>query len=200
MLLYHYSSDKYAQLKTLAKQRKITPEEEEKAHKEFMSDTKFLGRPAPGYYYDHISFFFERVPLDIIADCFDGEHPFWYHGHVLYEHIVDTRDIKHFTYEVVEFPEKTDMFYDSALSDKEYFRKLKKVMLENHYVGKDEAELERAFGHVDGKVSEYYRQVKTRYDYEDVIKETYAATVPHVMLYPIGGIVVPKEVNKVKVK
>lgn len=200
MLLYHYSKEKHSTLLTLEKQGYVSQDDRKEEEKALIEDHKRFGYLRPGYYFEHISFFFEPPPLDLMSTIFPNDHPVWYKGNPLYEHVIDTDDLKSFQYEVVEFPEKTDAYYDSQVTDKEYYRILKEAVINQHYVGKSALELDRIGQRfTNGVTHDYFKRIKIRINY-DKIMHKYAATVPHVMIYPSLGSIKVKSVSKVKVQ
>lgn len=197
MKLYHYSAHHYEVLKTLEKQRPLTKEELEEGARSVK-----WGAPLP--YYSHISFFFESVPLDILSSIFPKDHSVWFKGSRLYEYTVDAAKIGHFQYAVVESPEKTELYYDESLSIEEYHRQINAVKKKFHYAGHSLAELQQAAKHLEGLTRECFLALPSRPNWskkgKDSIQYKYAATVPHVMLYPESGIVEYQSVKKVTVK
>ena len=198
MLLYHYSKEKHSLLKTLDKQGKVTKDERRKEEELYVKKCKTYKYLIPGYYYEHISFFFERPPIETMSSFFGEGHGFWYKGNPLYEHIIDSSKIGTFYYELVESPEKTKIYYNDTLTDNDYFKELAKLTNENMYVGKNNNNLELVCERLKGTTLEYLELLKTRPNFEE-IRFKYAATVPHLMLYPILGQVKPINVNKVTV-
>ncbi len=196
--LYHYSTEEYVELKTLRKQGKI---DNEKVKEDMKRVEKYR---TPGPYIDHISFFMEQVPLDIISKCFLGKHSFWKSGTTLFEHKVDIESIGNLYYHVVESPLKTaiyDNFPDIPETKEEsleYFRIWEKFqinILERGTSIKNLLIIQKAY---KGKVREQYMKISERGDFEE-IKYKYAATVPHVMIYPASGIIPIKSIKKVHV-
>lgn len=201
MKLYHYASEKFTTLKTTERQGVVTKQEREEALKQDIELYKKTKIRRPGYYFEHISFFFERPPIEEMSSFFTHKHEFWYKGHQIYEHIIDTADVLSFKYSIVEFPEKTALLYDDSVSDKDYYKLLKEKIDQCGYIGTGNTELERAyqFNHLEGTTKHYYQLLKKRPNYED-IKNKYAATVPHVMLFPITGTIQPESISLVTVK
>lgn len=196
MLLYHYSKEKYSLLKTLEKQGKVTSEERKKEEELYVKKCKTYKYLVPGYYYEHISFFFERPPIEQMSSFFGNSHDVWFNGNILYEHIIDSSKIGTFYYELVESPEKTKIYYNDTLSDKDYFNQLGKIMNDNMYIGKNNKNLELVCEKLKGTTLEYLKLLSSRPNFDE-IKVKYAATIPHVMLYPILGQIKPINVNKV---
>lgn len=199
MKLFHYSTNNYAVLKTRKKQNNLTPEERERGVKEHADNYKLTGIDSPGYYFEHISFFFERPPIDRMSKVFPSGHPFWFKGNRIFEHVVNSETIGQFDFEVVEFPEKTEIYYGIA-SDEEYHRQLKALTESHGYIGKNNAALESAVdcNALIGKTGEYYDLMKTRPNFDE-IKSKYAPTVPHVMIYPWSGIAHPSKIMSIVV-
>lgn len=197
MLLYHYSKDKFSSLKTVEKQRKIKPIEIQKAHEDFLDFEKKYGIQRPGYYYEHISFFFEKIPLDIYK-YFPKDHSVWVKGNKLYEYTIDSKSIKHFGYELVESPEKIKLYYNDDITLDEYFKRMGMLYERERYIGKDNDMFEKVVKY--NKLAEvqntYFTLLKDRPNYNE-IKYKYAATVPHVMLYPVLGEIKPIEIKQI---
>lgn len=188
MKLYHYSIDRFPFIKTRREQgvsAEVIAEAEHKAKK--------MGLPLP--YIDHVSFFIEPIPKETIASIFDNKHPFWKSGQTLYEHVIDTKDIdeKSF-YRIVETPEidkYTDRFdwsnKDQSVRSK-YFVDMNKEMLRLGYAGYGISKMIKKCEQFLGKTEGFYIKARQRPDAAD--SETlYAGNVPHVMIYPIGGII-----------
>jgi len=183
MLLYHYTTTPYKYFKTLAMQRPIGLVEKAKA----VEIAKF--RKDPGPYYDHISFFFEKVPIDIIGTLFKNSgNTFWINGNVIYEHCIDSDSLGNFKYVIVEtgihkpllniWPE------DDNEKDKEiYFKKLYSLNLQNNYIGTNGAKFDTVAKSFIGHTRQaYINAVKNPFEPESLRR--YAADVPHVMIYP----------------
>lgn len=192
MLIYHYSKEKYDKLLTLEKQRNITPEERVKAMKAMVQGDH------AGMYFEHISFFIDPLPLDVIAGIFGGMHPVWQTGTNLFQYVVETSLLPRFKYEVVESPEKTELYYDDNISTEEYYRRLKQLNKEKGYVGNGSTALTTACKPLVGRTREFYQQLSNRSNFDE-LKNKYAATVPHLMLYPDSGIIHYKNVSIVKI-
>lgn len=180
MLLYHYSKEQYDHLLTREAQGLKSSVQEEKS------------------YSKHISFFFERPPLDIIGDIFGDGHHTWVNGNKLYEYIVDTSDIGKFEYSIVEFPEKTAILYDTSLTDAQYYSQIEKVTKEKGYKGSGSRDLEKAVHPLLGTTRAAYANMRRHPNFEE-LKKKYAATVPHVMIYPKSGQIDYRRVSQVTV-
>ena len=195
MKLYHYSKNKFSVLKTLRKQKDLSQEEIEKGKTEAKENF------SPGPYYDHVSFFFERPPIESLGSIFEKDHHTWVTGNRLYEHIVDSEDLKDIVYCFVETPLALEMFYGAkydSLSITEYLRLLKKRREDSGELGKDVKKMEHKAIELSGLTSACYQDIRKRPNWNE-LKNKYAATVPHLMIYSEKGEFPVKEVNRVTV-
>lgn len=193
MRLYHYATQRFNMLKTLEQQRQITEEEKAAAQQAEKWGVHV------GAYYQHVSFLLEPAPLDIIGNVFPIDHPVWKHRNTLFEYVVDSRHVEPFAYSLVEAPEKTEIYYDDTLDTEAYYRRYRELIKKHGWNGKGSAALEKAAKPYLGKTRDLYLAVLDRPNYED-LKYKYAATVPHVMLYPETGLIQYESVRKVKVR
>jgi hypothetical protein len=196
MLLYHYATEKFETLKTRERQSPLAKEDVKTEKQRSFEQYKKTKIMEPGYYYEHISFMFEPPPLREMSRIFPPEHLAWRKGNKLFEHVVDSAKIGSFGFYVVESPEKIELFYDEALSLKDYHIAHKRVIDENRYIGSGHTQLSRQSEKFLGTTHNLFRAIKTRSNYDD-IKLKYAATVPHVMLYPAMGWIKPHLINEV---
>lgn len=197
MKLYHYSTEPLELLLTRREQgvsaEQIT-EAEIKAKK--------LGLPLP--YIDHISFFLEPIPKETIASIFKNQHPFWKAGAEIYEHVIDSSSIPaQSQYMIVETPvidQYTDQF-DWSVTDlkvrSSYFIAMHKEMKRLGLLGVGIPKMVKLLTPFLGKTEGYYIKSRMAKD-ADVTKTQYAAGVPHLMVYPIGGRVKVEKVYKIK--
>ena len=187
MKIYHYSSADYATLKTLKKQN------------EDSTSAVVLPDYVRGDYGSHISFFLDPAPLDILGSIFGKDHRVWFPGSKLVEYTVDVVGIGKFRYELVETPEKTELYYNEDISNVEYHRRLDTVNRELAYVGSGSAVFIQASKHLVGGTRKAYEKLPFRPNWKQ-IRSKYAATVPHVMLYPTSGEVAYQSKKHVHVK
>lgn len=183
MYLYHYSSQPHTVLKTLRAQ----------GHPDAFSE-----KYGPDYG-KHISFFFERPPLAHLGALFENQHPFWYAGHKVFEHQVVLEQLKDFRYHLVESPEVMALFYDpksDRLSDEAYFKKRTALEEQNGYQGTRIETLKKAIQKNKGQTRAQYLALPQRPNFEK-IRLKYAATVPHLMLYPESGLIAVQKIEPV---
>lgn len=197
IMFYHYSKKKFSELLTRSLQGVVTEEERKDA------DEAGTFRGDIGPYYDSISFLLEPAPLDIISSLFPKDHHTWKEGNSLIEHIVDLKGQDFYGWDIVEGP--IAMLFvdnlpwiDNVFYKKVYFktRSLGKKLFNEQ--GNDFKSLEKALKKFpEGTTREAYLKIKDRSDY-DTIKNMYAATVPHLMIYTKTPINI-KHTNKVSV-
>ena len=176
ILLYHYSTTKYSELKTRESQGvKVETEVSPRVHR-------------PGNYNQHISFFMDPIPAKTMTSIFGVGHPVWFSGNRLVEHVIDLRQIGAFKYHVVETPEKTVILYDNDIDDTEFYRLLNKLNRDHGYIGEGVRDFMKPYRRFKGATKKYFLRANTYPDWESN-KTKYAANVPHVMLYPASGTV-----------
>ena len=200
MKLYHYAAQQFETLKTLEKQGKVTQEARQKDLESSKRFRELFGTTLPGGYFQHISFFFEKIPLDI-AKYFPKDHPVWKKGNTLFEYEVESTSLKPFGYEIVEFPEKRALYLDESVSDEDYHKAMRKLYSETRYVGFGNSEMEpvcHAKG-LTGILTDSYKQLSETPGFaESGNRHKYAPLVTHVMIYPDGGEIKPSSVKKIK--
>jgi hypothetical protein len=186
--IYHYSTERFPFIKTRREQGVSESDLEEAVHK-----AKKMGLPLP--YVDHVSFFIDPIPKETIAAIFSNKHPFWKAGQTLYEHVIDTKDINEKSfYRIVETPEidkYTDQF-DWTVKDlsvrSKYFVEMNKEMLRLGYSGYSINKMVKMCQRFIGKTEGYYIKARQRPDAADS-EQLYAGNVPHLMIYPMGGVI-----------
>jgi hypothetical protein len=197
--LYHYADKPYTVLKTPEKLSGLNREDRSAN----MRDMATQHDPAP--YHQHISFFLEPVPLDVVGRVFGSEHLFWYPGHQLYEHVVDLDRLPAFKYRLVETPLALQMYYSTpweqltAEQVLAYFAKLAQQQKHHGEIGEGVVQFKAAASGIVGHTREAFQMLPTRPNWDE-LQTKYAATVPHVLLYPHGGEIKPTQVNAVKVE
>jgi hypothetical protein len=182
--LYHYASASLGEFDKIRTARNLAHKNGENIRSKYPS------------YVDHVSFFMSSVPVSAVAALYAARghtHPFWYTGHELYEYSIDTgRIIPHgFEYDIVESPEKTTLYYDDTVTEKQYHDRMSVYDKELGYHGTSPQELAKAVSAFlarshRGYVLETYRALMHRPNFEEV-KNKYAPSVPHVMLYDEVG-------------
>jgi hypothetical protein len=176
--LYHYSKSFYDQLKTLNAQSQKVKTDEVKNHFEI--------------YGDHISFLFERAPLDIIGKIYKGtSNTLWVPGSIIYEYQVSAKLIDFNKYDIVESPTQTDLFYNPKydnLSDFDWHALMDNEKKNLRESGHNKRTFLLIAKRYTGLTRNYYALLPTRPNWDN-LKLKYAPTVPHVMLYPKSGII-----------
>lgn len=199
--LYHYSDKLYPSLQTRRKSGLATREEIKKAE----TDAKQYSSPGP--YVDHISFFFDPLPLDILPTLYAPEHQVWFKGNRLYEYMVDVEGLpRDLTYHVVESVRKTayrDRFIkthnwvdDDPVLLSKYLKELKGLQLKWGELGRDWFMFKKKIRDHRGTTRDAYIKARQRDDFEEG-RHRYASNVPHLMLYLQDGEVQYSAVNTV---
>lgn len=192
--LYHYAAKQFAKLKTKNKQNGLKPQISESPYR-------------IGHYADHVSFFTEPPPLEILGTIFGKDHPVWYPGSVLFEHRIDVDKIRSFIAEFVETPIATKLYYDPKYDDYTGDRWLKLLFDAQKEAGEIfDTKVQRNNNHdfkkkcrsFDGMVRLYYTKLPARPNFSDICKK-YAPSVPHLMLYPDDGEIPVEHSRLVKV-
>lgn len=202
MQLYHYASKQKGLFKELITERKRTSLIGKKLSLDFPS------------YQDHISFFFEKAPVDRLPGLYlkkGREHSFWKNGHVVYEYIVDTNKIKtpkKLFYKITETPDKSELILDDKVSKEEYDKLLEEIEKKHHYNGDSFKDLEKAWTDLNKRLGadwmyrSYEKMLNTKgpYGFEGNIEKymsMYAPMVPHLMLYIEPGVINYIQVNEI---
>lgn len=200
MLLYHYSKAPLGELRTSESRGVVTPEQRQRG----LELVKHYSEVAP--YYQHISFFFDAIPADILGTLF-AKHPeaVWRTGDAYYEHVIDTKDIEEFKYRIVETSVVDDDGIEwpgddaSPIKKQAYFAELYEHNLKAGYIGFNNYTLERTAKRFVGNTRNAFIHATQNPFTADSLKK-YAADVPHLMLYPAGGSIrVIKAPRKIKI-
>lgn len=197
MLLYHYSENEYNALKSM-NLRALEAKDDE-----------VIDDPNPRAYANHISFLFEKIPLDL-AKVTDNAFSFWKSGKQLYEHVVDTSSLPlKLPYYITETPEKTRLLYvtqnwSQAKGNPELVKKFKQQIADmekkNGYIGESRMDFvskARKFNH---GIKKYYQEafeLALAYPEDDIL-DKYAACVPHAMLYVANTPIQVRSVKKIE--
>ena len=209
MFLYHYSARKHDVLKSLSASDTLSTqqiaESYERAERFSYKTPDGLVIKLP--YVNHISFFFDPIPAQLLPTLFKN-HPVWFEGNELYEHIIDVNKLPpKILYQVVESPDKTK-FMDEFVKQhkwvddnpellKQFMNELMARQWKKGELGYKRADLIKQIQKHDGQIADYFKAAVKRSDFEEN-KTKYAANVAHVMLYPITGKLTHVErVNKV---
>ena len=187
-LLYHYAVEPYDELRTRRAQGTLTKSQLASGQQA----AEFRKSPAP--YYDHVSFFSRPLPLATVGTLYQGKgNALWNPGQVLYEHVVDSRDLGDVPFEVVETPadvaENDKWPGDRADPDAKrvFFARRALRKLRTNESGHTQDVLDKALGDI-GSLSAAYRRATASYQSPEDWKR-YATAVPHVQVYPRDGVV-----------
>jgi hypothetical protein len=182
MLLFHYATQRYLVLLNQTLQHRLTEDElnEERESGAFRGD--------PGPYTDHISLFIEPPPLEFIHELFPKDHHTWVKGNRLFEHQVAVDSIDLYAWMVVETPIRVILRTSLPWIEHDGYKKL------FFRIQRFGSRLFREQGTTKDGLKRYLTRFKpgtTRAAYERLRKKplsaddqyTYAATVPHLMVY-----------------
>ena len=180
IILYHYSKNKYNELKTLNLQN-------DSINNITTNDDGYKFRGDPGPYEDHISLFLERPPFDILPDIFPKDHHIWVKGNKFIEHSVNLTDIDLYHWKLIET--NIDNFFTNNLWIENdiykylFFRLRKNIKSILGESGKSKEGLIKLLKKIPDNITrEKYLEFKNSKYYEDD-KYKYAASVPHLFIY-----------------
>jgi len=201
LTLYHYSKDFYPNLLTRRKSGKADAAEIKRAEE----SAKRLGLEGP--YVDHISFFFDPIPADILPGLYGPDHAAWFKGNKLYEYVVDVDSLQRdLLYRVVESERKT-AFMDKFVKDHnwveddpvllmKYLKEIDALQRKWGELGRDWPEFKKQILQNQGKTRAAFIRASQREDFQEG-RQRYATNVPHLMVYPTPGVIDYAEVNTV---
>ena len=211
MKLYHYSSTLYPVLLTRRRAAPMVRSEPgttsgnglltEAQYQESLRNAEQYSDL--GSYYDHVSFFFEPLPLEKMGKHFGNFHDFWFDGHLVYEHIVNLNDVpRDMRFDIVETPTLDPWWEQNGFKDNapkaerlRVFAALRKAKEQIGEIGYNAKDLERMAKQFDHGVFDYYLKQKASKLWEEG-KTKYAAGVPHVMIYSDIGRFPVSKVNQ----
>ena len=158
-------------------------------------------KPGLGYYYESVSFFFDPLPLDLIAKKYTHEGSVYKPGKEIIEHVIVVDDIKDCPFAVVENPISNFMveylYSDFSETYEELFfsaRTLMQIVFGLQGVGKEK--LIKAIEKFKGSTRPGFERLIKDKDFDTHYKFKYAPTVPHLMLYPVDGCVKVSKTTK----
>ena len=187
MFLYHYSKEKFDEIRT----------------KENRGDI-FNGKPSihtylPGRYDQSRSFYFDPIPFPMISKVYGKDHAVWHPGNILFQYVVDSSKIGNFKYHIVETPEKNALVLDDDVSTEDYLRSYPKIARLKGYLGEGNIALEKAAKPFVGKLRDNILLASKIPEWQKS-KHLYASFVTHLMLYPASGVVPYEEVTTIKIR
>ena len=191
MKLYHYSKEKYQDLRSLEAQRPITAKEKREAQ----NLARLFHNTHPYPYYGNVSFMFDPITKDHWK-FYPADHHSWFKGSELFEYTVNVSDLPDFMWQIVETPEITKARLDDSVSIKDYWKIYKDIIL-TRYTGSGHKSFEKASQEFIGEIREwveYMASVETK----EAARYQYAAGVPHAMLYPVGGVIQYQTVKPIR--
>lgn len=185
--LYHYSTQMLTKISTTRKIGKVSSDVIS------LAESRANSMGDIGCYLDHISFFLEPIPIDILPKLFKGEHPFYKPGAKIVEHVVAIKfddDIKWSLQETPDINSFSDQWdWNNVDADKRrlYIRKINKEMSRLDLQGHDTSKMFNAIRPYIGRTRDYFIKARSSKWANDTATQ-YAAEVPHLMIYPKDGI------------
>jgi hypothetical protein len=199
--LYHYNTKKLDVLYTLHKQsdlgkRNITVDEFEK----MKNRDDFTQREYP--YWDHISFFVDPIPLDIVRKHFT-KNKVYQGSDCLYEHRINTQQLKnhllHYMFVETSIDQfMADIWIRPHFPGKSllYFTPRNLISKLLNYQGEDFEKLIQVIQKFKGKTEQAFIDLVKSDRFDDDHKRSYAASIPHLFIYPKNGEVKIEKVTK----
>lgn len=200
MKLYHYSKKRYDVLKSRRVQGVCTKEEIEEAEK------FALQYSSGGPYIDSLSLFFDPIPYILLPKIFKNGHHTWVKGNELFEYVINVDSLeKNINYYVTETPDDLkdlDKIDDNKWENDpnysvEYFKHKFKRKQSTGEIGTSLSKLKDQIKIYAGGTEQSYIAASKRSDFIDN-QNKYAASVPHVMVYPSNGIINIESTRKIK--
>lgn len=198
MKIYHYSSEPRFSIKTKRMSGMATKEEIEKAERQAKRHDYI------GAYVDHISFFCGRIPASLLPRLYGQDHQAWRNGNHLYEHVIDTATLdKDVAFTLVEsrneklefdkFSEKNNWTGDDPELLAKWFKHLAQCRKKWGEEGSSLKLLDKQVGLYEKTLKRDFLAAAADPDFE-YGRMKYAANVPHLMVYPSSGVVVPEKI------
>lgn len=192
MHLYHYANKQFDSIKSKRTQGTATAEEIKKAE----AEARRILMPGATYV-DSISFFFEPIPSEILGQLYGKGHPVWFDGNKLYEYEVKLDVLPaRMLYEVVE-SEREMAALDKFVADhnwveddpvllKKWFAFILSEKMKWGEYGDDVSKLKLQVKNNQGNIANNFLRASQREDFKENFSK-YAASVPHLMVYPETG-------------
>lgn len=189
MKLYHYSKEPFTELKI---SRLTKPRSKEEIDRIISFDKK-VGREYG--YLDHISFFFEPIPIDIGSLYKNIDHPIWKKDQILYEHVIHTLGMD-FAFDLYETPQLIEFMdknfkpeFNKPENEKQLIQYFKdeivfmKKLGHHSSMGKSTQKLMDATSPFKGRTREFFLRTLAL-EKPEFLAKMYAPGVPHLFLYP----------------
>jgi hypothetical protein len=193
LYVYHYSTEKFDKLLTRHQRYTdgtldLTKEDLEKAE----NNAKFRSDPMP--YHSEISFMIDKLPFDIILEAgFDENHKVYKKGNTVYCYSIDINKLDpNMAWRLIESPVDTLMaklpWFNSNFYKKNFFKIKAFIKKAQGYQNNDHKKLVKTVERFQNTYRKYYtRWVHSKGFAEQ--KNMYAASIPHIQLYPQDGVI-----------
>lgn len=201
--LYHYSLKKFPHLLTLEEQWKSGISLNKKDS--IMSFNKNYQQKYGIPYYQHISFLFDPLPIDIIKKSFKDSNNELYRSNSCYEYIIDVDQLKNMYYFMVVENPINNFFYNYLWPDFNFPGKYELYFKTNSLLNKIVGNkgdtfnsLKLAISRYKGKTKSGFKYLVNHKEFEDIKKDgKYAPFVPYLMAFIKPGIVNYSSVKKI---
>ena len=188
--IYHYSTELYENLLTREEQNKRglnVLSQEDKIDQD--NKAKFRSRKYP--YYKELSFMIDKLPFDIILKGgFDPDHKVYKSGNAVYCYYVDVEKLPKMYWQLIESPVDSFMskiFFINVNWYKKIFFRIKSLLKQiQRYETDDMDRLNIVIDKFKGTYPSSYTKWINSKEFEKQ-KHMYAASIPHIQLYPSNG-------------
>lgn len=201
--LYHYSLKKYPCLLTLEEQWKSGISLNKKDY--ILSFSKNYEQKYGVPYYQHISFLFDPLPIDIIKKSFKDSKNEVYRSDSCYEYIIDINQLKNMYYFIVVENPINNFFYNYLWSDFNFPGKYELYFKSNSLLnrifgnkGESFNSLKLAVSRYKGTTRDGFKYLVNHKEFKDIKKGgKYAPFVSHLMVFIKPGIINYSSVKKI---
>jgi hypothetical protein len=205
-IIYHYSLQKYPNLLTLNEQYNQGVVNETLYKEALNYQNKHQFQPS---YLEHISFLFDKLPIDLIISNFKDSNNALYTSSFCYEYEIDINSLSNNLnyWRVVENPInvffRNYLWIDSNFLGKDLLffgtRNLLNIIVSNE--GSNFSKFKSVINKYKDSTRTGYLRLINDPDFNIFKKRgMYAPLVPHLMLFPITGIIKYSNVKRVELK
>lgn len=207
ILFYHYSNQPFDEL--------LTVREQQKRGLSKITDAELLDRDQdsrfrcqPGSSSDYINFFFDPVPIDLIAGKYPESHPTWAPGRHIWELTVELNDFDEdipFLVSETQLAQTLSQFFwpgDKApdILKRCYFKLRSYLCHKQGDQGEGLQALKLARQRHQGTTRDFYEKLLNSAAFNQphsYLQNMYAPNVPHVMTWPISGALLVKNKKEI---
>lgn len=199
LYIYHYSNKLFDTILTKEQQSKagINSLSKEVINKE---DDRARFRSSKYPRYNETSFMIDELPFDVILNSrFDPNHTVYKKGATIYCYEINVLNLPQMHWRLTESP--TDTFIRHFWIENEFYKRIFFKMKNWLKIieGNENEDLSKLIKTVRKYKGSYNRYFKRWVNSKSFINESnmYAATIPHIQLYPVDGIIEFEKVTKI---